>query len=237
VAGSITALNQTITAGDGGSETSERLHGMLQTNADIVPGDSGGPLSSTAGKVIGMNTAAATGSLGGSQQSVGFAIPINRALSIARTIIAGQGSATIKIGTTGFLGVLVPNDKASTTASPARQRQLEMQSEESGSGAGVPPAATSCIANDQNAGVPASVAPVSSGALILGELCGTPAATAGISAGDVITAVGGKTVTTPSSLTTIMQDYPAGASASISWVDTTGQKHTSSLVLAQAPPQ
>jgi S1-C subfamily serine protease len=55
--GHITALNQTITASeDGGSTAAETLHGMIQTNADIVPGDSGGPLASSAG-VIGMDTA------------------------------------------------------------------------------------------------------------------------------------------------------------------------------------
>jgi len=55
--GRVIALNQTITASeDGGSTASETLHGMIQTNADIVPGDSGGPLASSAG-VIGMDTA------------------------------------------------------------------------------------------------------------------------------------------------------------------------------------
>ena len=40
--GRVTALGQTITASeDGGSTDSETLHGMIQTNADIVPGDSG----------------------------------------------------------------------------------------------------------------------------------------------------------------------------------------------------
>jgi S1-C subfamily serine protease len=56
-AGHITALNQTITASDEAASTStETLHGMIQTNADIVPGDSGGALASSVG-VIGMNTA------------------------------------------------------------------------------------------------------------------------------------------------------------------------------------
>ena len=50
-AGTVTGLNQTITAGDqGGSVTSETLHGMIQTNADVVSGDSGGPLADSAGQ-------------------------------------------------------------------------------------------------------------------------------------------------------------------------------------------
>ena len=56
-AGQVTGLNQAITASDeGGSTASETLYGMIQTNADIVPGDSGGPLASSGG-VIGMDTA------------------------------------------------------------------------------------------------------------------------------------------------------------------------------------
>ena len=57
VAGQVTGLNQTITASDAGSSAgAETLHGMIQTSADVVPGDSGGPLASSAG-VIGMDTA------------------------------------------------------------------------------------------------------------------------------------------------------------------------------------
>src|ERR1039457_1644625 len=57
-AGTITALGRTITASDQGSSNTETLHGMLQTNAPIAAGDSGGALADSAGQVIGMNTAA-----------------------------------------------------------------------------------------------------------------------------------------------------------------------------------
>jgi S1-C subfamily serine protease len=234
VAGSITQLNQSITASDdlGGSET---LHGMLQTNANIVEGDSGGPLVSTSGKVIGMDTAASSGSLGNQGGSnVGFAIPINKALSIAHQIINGQSSATVKIGPSGFIGVLVPSQKASTLSSPAQQ-QHQQASQQSG-GSGLPSAGRQCLANDQNAGVPQTIAPVGSGTLILGSLCGTPAASAGIIAGDVITAVGGRAVSSPNSLSAILQTYRPGVTVSVTWVDTSGGHHTSHLDLLQDPP-
>ncbi len=181
VTGSITGLHQTITASDDGSSTSEKLTDMLRTNADIVPGDSGGPLASTDGKVIGMDTAAATGSFGTGQQDVGFAIPINRAMKIANQIIHGQASGSVTLGSSGFLGVLVPDGKASQAADPAEQRRLQIQSEQSGSsgGLGIPRAGSQCVPNSLDVGIPAKVAPVSSGALILGDLCGTPSATAG----------------------------------------------------------
>jgi S1-C subfamily serine protease len=238
VSGAITGLNRTITASDDGSATSETLHGMLQTNAGIVSGDSGGALASIAGRVIGMDTAASTGSFGtGGQQDVGFAIPINRALSIAHQIVARQASSTIQIGSTGFIGVLVPAGKASTSTNPRTQRQLQIQLSGGGTGVQLPGAGTRCLANDQNAGIPASIAPVSSGALILGALCGTPAANAGVTAGDVITAVGRHSVTSPSGLTVVMQQFRPGTSIPMTWVDISGRTHSHSVVLVAAPPR
>ena len=105
--GSITGLNQTITASDEFGGTSERLSGLLQTDADIQPGDSGGPLVDSQGRVIGMNTAGSAGFQfsGGSGQA--FAIPINDALKIALAIVSGKGSATTHIGPSAFLGISV----------------------------------------------------------------------------------------------------------------------------------
>jgi S1-C subfamily serine protease len=102
-AGKITATRQTITATDDNG-ISERLTGLLQTDAALQPGDSGGPLLNANGKVIGMDTAASVGfrfQAGGA----GYAIPINKALSFARLILAGRSSATVHIGSTPFLGV------------------------------------------------------------------------------------------------------------------------------------
>ena len=62
VTGSVTALNQSITAGDEGSSDSEQLSGLIQTNAPIQPGDSGGPLVNSAGQVVGIDTAASSSS-------------------------------------------------------------------------------------------------------------------------------------------------------------------------------
>ena len=234
--GSITGLNRTITASDSGAVTKETLHGMLQTNAGIVEGDSGGPLVNASGKVIGMDTAAATGSLGATTQNVGFAIPINRALRIAHQIISGQSSPTVKIGSTGFMGVLVPSQAASEATNPAQQRQRQIRQDESVPGGGVPPATSACLPTDLTAGVPAKVAPVTSGALVIGQLCGTPADKAGIIAGDVITAVGDRAVTSPAQLTTVMSGFKPGMSVRVTWVEVDGASHTATLDLIPAPP-
>ena len=107
--GTVTALNQSITASDDGDGTSEQLSGLIQTNADIQPGDSGGALVDTSGTVLGIDTAASAGfsfqSNDQSQGNQGYAIPINAALTIARAIEAGSGSSTVHIGQTAFLGV------------------------------------------------------------------------------------------------------------------------------------
>jgi S1-C subfamily serine protease len=105
--GTVTGVGRGITVSDdqGGSES---LAGMIETNAPIQPGDSGGPLLNADGQVVGMDTAASAGN--GSEQaatSAGFAIPINKATSIARQIVHGDASATIHIGDTAFLGVAV----------------------------------------------------------------------------------------------------------------------------------
>ena len=96
-AGHITRMDKTITASEeGGSASSERLHGMIQTNADVVPGDSGGPLASAAG-VIGIDTAGNDVSYERAP-ATGFAVPINTALAVARQIAAGHASSAITIG-------------------------------------------------------------------------------------------------------------------------------------------
>ncbi|HEX6931894.1 MAG TPA: trypsin-like peptidase domain-containing protein [Streptosporangiaceae bacterium] len=106
VTGRIIRLAASVTATDESAGTAERLHGLIGHNAPIRPGDSGGPLVNQAGRVIAMNTAASTGGnfqLQGRTQA--FAIPINKALSIARQIVSGSGSGSVHIGATAFIGI------------------------------------------------------------------------------------------------------------------------------------
>ena len=110
-AGSVTALDQKVTAGDVGSSKSETLHGMIQISAPIEPGDSGGPLADSDGNIIGMNTAAAQSDdfIGQSGSSTAFAIRIDKALQVAHQIEAGNDSDTVHVGERGILGVQVQN--------------------------------------------------------------------------------------------------------------------------------
>lgn len=106
-AGSVTATSQSITASDSANGGAEHLSGLIQTNAAVRPGDSGGALVATSRKVIGMVTAASGSFRFPSAPTEGFAIPMPTVARIARTIEAGQPAPGIHLGPTAFLGVVV----------------------------------------------------------------------------------------------------------------------------------
>jgi S1-C subfamily serine protease len=102
--GQVVAVNQQLTASDTNGQNAEQLTGMIEINAPIEAGDSGGPLYNSAGKVIGIDTAAQTN---GRTTTVAYAIPIAKALGIASQIESGQQTSTIHIGLPAFVGVSV----------------------------------------------------------------------------------------------------------------------------------
>jgi S1-C subfamily serine protease len=107
--GTVLATGQSLTASDENGTNAETLTDMIEINAAVISGDSGGPLYDSDGKVIGMDTAASSGRTfdGGAAVSstVAYAIPINRALSIAAKIESGHETSTIHIGNPAFLGI------------------------------------------------------------------------------------------------------------------------------------
>jgi S1-C subfamily serine protease len=209
--GSITALNQSIAAGDDLDGTTEQLSGLIQTNADVQAGDSGGALVNTSGQVIGMDTAASEGfsfqSSGQSSGTQGFAIPINEALSIAKQIESGQGSSTVHVGSTAFLGILISGSSG--------------QSGSSGFGS-----------SSGSSGSSGSTSGVTIGEVVTG---GT-AQQAGLVAGDVITSLGGQTVDSASAISAALITHHAGDKIQIGWIDSSGQSHTATVTLASGPP-
>lgn len=86
-AGKVAALDQHVTTQAEGSAASESLSGLIQVDAQIRPGDSGGPLLDADGRVVGMDTAASTGAV-----VTGFAIPITTALRVADQLLQAAGS-------------------------------------------------------------------------------------------------------------------------------------------------
>ena len=118
VPGTVRALDQEITVRDETDGSAQQLTGLIQFDAAIQPGDSGGAVVNDAAKVVGVVTAGSAGSASNdSAASVeGFAVPIDQARSIAQQIIDGRSSSTVHIGVPGFLGVqLVPGSPQGTS--------------------------------------------------------------------------------------------------------------------------
>ncbi len=232
--GTVTALNQSITASDDGDGTSEQLSGLIQSNADIQPGDSGGPLVDTSGDVLGLDTAASAGfsfqTNGQSSGNQGFSIPINTALDIARTIEAGSASSTVHIGETAFLGVEITPSTSSNSGNAGNSGNSGNSGGGFGGGFG-----GAFGGNSGNTG--SSSTSDASGAAVAGVVTNGPAQEAGLAQGDVITSIGGKTITSSDDLTNDMGIYHPGDKVTVGWTDGNGQTHTATVQLSSGPPQ
>jgi S1-C subfamily serine protease len=64
------------------------ITGVIQTDAPINPGNSGGPLLDKDGRLVGVNTAIATGGQGGGNVGIGFAVPVDIVNQIVPQLIA-----------------------------------------------------------------------------------------------------------------------------------------------------
>jgi len=206
VEGSVVALGKSITASDESGANAERLTDLIEVDAPIEAGDSGGPLFNRSGQVIGMNSAAqVSASRLRSTTSAGYAIPIAKALSIADKIESGKASTTIHIGLPAFLGV-----------------QIARAGQGSGPGNGLG------FGADGGSATPAVAA-------VAGVEPGTPAASIGLAAGDVITSVNDQAVDSASALSTLLRGSRPGDKVTIGWTDTAGTGHTAKATLTTGP--
>ncbi len=125
--GIISALNRPVTTGTIGAES---YVNAIQTDAAINPGNSGGALLDSQGRIIGVNSAIATLSSGGTSGSIGlgFSIPINEAKRVIDELIANGKSTrpvlgvffdTTFTGTGAKIGRLSPNEGAEKAGIPA----------------------------------------------------------------------------------------------------------------------
>jgi S1-C subfamily serine protease len=131
VTGDVTDTNRSITASDQSGASSENLTGMIEVQAPIMAGDSGGPLASRYGKVIGMDTAASASETRGNRPTFGFAIPINRALAIAARLSANGGTPTTS---RGYLGIQVQAADPGTNSGGAEVISTNANSPAAGAG-------------------------------------------------------------------------------------------------------
>jgi putative serine protease PepD len=96
--GIVSALDRTLEIEAGA------LNGLIQTDAAISSGNSGGPLVNAAGQVVGINTAVARSGVQIAANNIGFAISVGEVLPVVDALRerAGQGPRT-----TGYLGVVI----------------------------------------------------------------------------------------------------------------------------------
>lgn len=215
--GIVSQMNRTITVassaapesdegeGDsGGSEFEFRFPGMeqqssqgqiylnvIQSDAAINRGNSGGALVDDQGRLIGVNVAIASAGSGSSGQSgnigVGFAIPVDYAERIANELIE-NGDATH-----GMLGVQV-------TPEPAEAQGGESES----------------VADSLSGEAARST--FSAGARIQEVVGGSPADEAGLQEGDLITGVDDRPIADATSLTATVRQFPAEGSGEVHFV-------------------
>jgi len=107
-AGSITGTDQTMTAQTELGGSAETLSGLLEFQASVVSGDSGGPVLDAQGEVVGMTTAASNGA----GPTDAYAITITNALSVVHQIQAGDtAGGRITLGYPAFLGVALSSQQ------------------------------------------------------------------------------------------------------------------------------
>lgn len=251
--GSVSDLGASVTTTAQGTEDSETLDGMIEVKADIVSGDSGGALLDGDGEVVGMNTAASSGSA----EVTGYAIPIETALETAESIVDGEQTSTNTLGYPAFLGIGVEQtDQSGSNGQSGSSEQNGQNGSESGYGQG------SQLPGQQGSGSAgqyggssggygesaqpgsgsstgdsgsASYGSATSGATVAGVYEDAPAAEAGLEAGDTITSIDSTTVTDGSQLSEVIGKHSPGDSVSVTWTDASGQSHTAKIKLIEGP--
>ena len=250
--GTVTALNQSITASDEGSGSSEQLSGLLETNANIQPGDSGGPLVNSYGQIIGMDTAASSSGSqagngsGGSGNGFGGFGGSGSGFGGSGSGFGGSGSGGSGSGSdgsgSGFGGSSNGSDNGSSNSGQDSSTQ----------GFAIPIDTALSVANQIEAGQASSTVHIgataflgleiassdqqgSSGVALAGAASGTPAAAAGLAQGDVITSLGGQSVSTGTDIQNILVGHHPGDKISIGWTDSSGQSQTATVTLASGP--
>lgn len=261
--GKVTALNQAITATDESGADPEQLTGLIQTDANIQAGDSGGPLANASGEVVGVDTAGGTNNPGnGTSGQTAYQPNINHSSTPSTAIAAltafGDGNGSPGFGN-GFGGGNGFGDQGNGQGQGA-DGQGQGQSQGQGHGQGQSQEATGYAvpidhameivdqiesghaSADVHLGSSAMLgisvlanANGTTGAVVNDVLANGKADQAGLEPGDVITAFAGKPVTTPDTLSTLLDQHHPGDKVSVRWTDQTGHHHTKTIELTTGP--
>ncbi|MFI8569730.1 S1C family serine protease [Rhodococcus sp. NPDC078407] len=111
--GAVTALDQQVRTRSSVDGSRNTLQKMIQVDADVRAGDSGGPLFDAWGRVVGVNTAGLSDEArNGTEFSPpkapeAYAVPITEAVAVLDQVLAGQSGGTVHVGPTPYFGVSV----------------------------------------------------------------------------------------------------------------------------------
>ncbi len=208
--GTVTALNQTITATDALGQDAETLTGLIGTDAPIQSGQSGGPLVDADGEVVGVDVAASTARDGSS--TGGYAIPIDHAEQVAQQIIDGTASDTVHIGGSAFLGVQVADTSTST----------------GWAGMGGYDPFGGFTGEDASS-------TTGTGLELQGVVDDSAADKAGLEVGDTLLTFDGHAVSTLDDLGALVDDHAVGDRVSVTWADAQGAEHSATVTLGEGP--
>jgi S1-C subfamily serine protease len=226
--GQVTGLDQSITATDENGSDPEWLTGLIATDADIRPGDSGGPLLDGADKVVGMDTA---GSSGGGD---GYAIPIADALAAAHDIESGGAGSQPGSGSSqGGSSQGGSSQGGSSQGGSGQGGSGQGGSGQGGSGQGGSGQGGTTQSGGAYLGVEVQDGPY--GPQITGVVAGTPADRAGLTAGDTIVSVAGQRIGGVGDLAAVMASLAPGQRVDVTYVGTDGASQSAAVTLAAAP--
>lgn len=183
--GVISALNREITSDSTDEYGKRAVNTMIQTDAAINAGNSGGGMFNVAGELIGIPSMKYTGSMftGSTVEGIGMAIPINEAKELINDVLAGNGNVESASGTTQS------SQRISTGDTPRIGVSVSNL-------------------NPNSYAVAYNLIP--NGAYVLEVESGSPAEQAGMLVDDIVVSVDGTRISSKEEMTSILQSKQAG---------------------------